>query len=95
MIIVLAPLGTGTEVGRGRTWVEQLLLNATFAFPDRRTAGDVKTKDSPQFTTWGVAERHQVIDFWLAFSAIVITVGRLVRKGWTHYRWEGGSCRRP
>jgi len=44
---------------------------------------------------WCTERVDQVIDFWLAFSAIVITVGRLVRKGWTHYRWEGRPCRRP
>ena len=44
---------------------------------------------------WCTERVDQVIGFWLAFSAIVITVGKLVRKGWTHYRWEGRPCRRP
>jgi hypothetical protein len=35
------------------------------------------------------------IDFWVAFYGIIITVGRLLRSGWTHYRWEGRPSRRP
>ena len=44
---------------------------------------------------WCTERVGRVIEFWLAFSGIVITVGRLVRSGWTHYRWEGRPCRRP
>jgi transposase len=44
---------------------------------------------------WCTEREGQVIDFWLAFSGVVITVGRLIRRGWTHYRWEGRPCRRP
>jgi transposase len=44
---------------------------------------------------WCTERVGRVIDFWLAFSGIVITVGRLVRSGWTHYRWDGRPCRRP
>ena len=44
---------------------------------------------------WCTERVGRVIDFWLAFSGIVITVVRLVRSGWTHYRWEGRPCRRP
>jgi hypothetical protein len=33
--------------------------------------------------------RGRVIDFWIAFSEIVIIVRRLIRRGWIHYRWEG------
>lgn len=44
---------------------------------------------------WCTERADPVIDFWLAFSGIIITVGRLVRRGWTHYRWEGRPCRQP
>ena len=44
---------------------------------------------------WCTERVGRVIDFWLAFSGIINTVGRLVRSGWTHYRWEGRPCRRP
>jgi hypothetical protein len=30
-----------------------------------------------------------VVDFWVAFSEVVIIVRRLIREGWTRYRWEG------
>jgi transposase len=41
-------------------------------------------------------ERHErVIDFWVAFSNVVIIVGRLVREGWRRYRWAGRPLRRP
>jgi hypothetical protein len=38
---------------------------------------------------WCTERRGQVIDFWIAFSEVVIIVRRLIRRGWTHYRWEG------
>ena len=44
---------------------------------------------------WCTERRGLVIDFWLAFSAVIITVRRLVREGWSRYRWEGRSRRRP
>lgn len=44
---------------------------------------------------WCTERRETVIDFWLAFSGVIITVGRLVREGWTRYRWEGRPNRRP
>jgi transposase len=44
---------------------------------------------------WCTERIDQVIDFWLAFSAVIITVGRLVRQAWSRYRWEGRPHRRP
>lgn len=44
---------------------------------------------------WCTERQDPVIDFWLAFSEVVIIVRRLIRRGWTHYRWEGRPCRRP
>lgn len=44
---------------------------------------------------WCTERRERVIDFWVAFSEVVIIVRRLIREGWTHYRWEGRPCRRP
>jgi transposase len=44
---------------------------------------------------WCTERKDRVIDFWLAFSGVIITVGRLIRRGWTHYRWEGRLTRRP
>jgi hypothetical protein len=44
---------------------------------------------------WCTERRERVIDFWVAFSEVVIIVRRLIREGWTHYRWEGRPCHRP
>ena len=44
---------------------------------------------------WCTERRAQVIDFWMAFSSVVIIVGRLVREAWSRYRWDGRSLRRP
>jgi hypothetical protein len=37
----------------------------------------------------------QIAEFWLALASAVIVCGRLVRRAWTHYRWQGRPCRRP
>ena len=45
---------------------------------------------------WCTERRGRVIDFWVAFSEVVIIVRRLIREAWTHYyRWEGRPFRRP
>lgn len=44
---------------------------------------------------WCTERRGRVIDFWTAFSEVVIVVRRLIREAWTRYRWEGRPHRRP
>jgi transposase len=44
---------------------------------------------------WCTERRAAVVAFWIAFSAVIITVGRLVREGWTRYRWDTRPSRRP
>jgi hypothetical protein len=44
---------------------------------------------------WCTERKGRVIDFWVSFSNVIIIVGRLLRKVWTHYRWEGRPTRRP
>jgi hypothetical protein len=44
---------------------------------------------------WCTERVGKVIDFWVAFSEVVIIVRRLIREGWTCYRWEGRPSRRP
>ena len=44
---------------------------------------------------WCTERKGRVIDFWIAFSNVVIIVGRLVREAWTRYRWESRPARRP
>ena len=44
---------------------------------------------------WCTERRERVVDFWVAFSEVVIIVRRLIREGWRRYRWEGRPSRRP
>ncbi len=44
---------------------------------------------------WCTERRGRVIDFWIAFSEVIIVVRRLIREAWTRYRWEGRPPRRP
>jgi transposase len=44
---------------------------------------------------WCTERRGRVIDFWVAFSNVIIVVRRLIRKAWTRYRWESRPSRRP
>ena len=44
---------------------------------------------------WCTERRARVVDFWIVFSNVVITVRRLIREAWTRYRWEDRPRRRP
>ncbi len=44
---------------------------------------------------WCTERESRVIDFWIAFSNVVIVVRRLIRKAWTLYRWERRPRRKP
>ena len=44
---------------------------------------------------WCTERRGRVIDFWIAFSDVIIVVRRLIREAWTRYRWESRPSRRP
>jgi len=44
---------------------------------------------------WCTERRAAVIAFWIALSAVIIIVGRLIRQAWTRYRWEQRPQRRP
>jgi IS5 family transposase len=44
---------------------------------------------------WCTEREGRVIGFWIAFSNVIIIVGRLLRKAWTHYRWQSRPQRRP
>lgn len=37
---------------------------------------------------WCTERAGRVIDFWVAFSEVVIVVRRLIREAWSRYRWE-------
>ena len=44
---------------------------------------------------WCTERRGRVVDFWVAFSEVIIIVRRLIREGWRQYRWEGRPSRCP
>jgi IS5 family transposase len=44
---------------------------------------------------WCTERRRRVVGFYLALAHAVIIVGRLVRRAWTGYRWQGRPGRRP
>jgi hypothetical protein len=44
---------------------------------------------------WCTERRQVVVQFWLLLALALIVVGRLIRRAWTHYRWEGRPRRRP
>jgi transposase len=44
---------------------------------------------------WCTERRRLVVEFWLALASAVIVAGRLLRRAWTHYRWEGRPRCRP
>ena len=42
-----------------------------------------------------IDRRRLVVAFWLALANAAIVCGRLVRRAWTHYRWDSRPRRRP
>jgi len=44
---------------------------------------------------WCTERQGRVIDFWVAFSDVIIIVRRLIREAWARYRWESRPSRRP
>jgi IS5 family transposase len=67
-------------------------LNATRRWVVERTNS---WQNAHKKLLWCTERRSRVVDFWVAFSEVVIIVRRLVREGWTRYRWEGRPSRRP
>jgi hypothetical protein len=44
---------------------------------------------------WCTERRRVVVGFWLALVNAAIVCGRLVRRAWSCYRWDGRPRRRP
>ena len=85
----LAARGLGSEIARrgcpapitaGQRWVVE-----------RTTAWTNAHKK----LVWCTERRAAVVAFWIAFSAVLIIVGRLVREGWMRYRWDSRPSRQP
>ena len=56
---------------------------------------DQRLDNAHKKLVWCTERRAAVIAFWIAFSAVIIIVGRLVRQAWTRYRWETRPIRKP
>lgn len=67
-------------------------LNATGRWVVERTNS---WQNAHKKLLWCTERRGRVVDFWVAFSEVIIIVRRLVREGWRRYRWEGRPSRRP
>jgi transposase len=76
----IAAKGQPAPVTAGQRWV----VERTNAWTNAHTK-----------LVWCTERRGGVIAFWLAFSAVIITVGRLVREAWVRYRWDDRPRRRP
>jgi hypothetical protein len=77
---VIAIRGVAAPIQAGRRWV----IERTHAWGNQ----DGKLR-------WCTERRRLVVEFWLAVASAVIVSGRLVRRAWSCYRWEGRPRRRP
>ena len=80
MVGQIATRGLPTPIQAGRRWV----IERTHAWGNQY--GKLR---------WCTERRRLVVEFWLALASAVIVCGRLVRRAWTHYRWQGRPHRRP
>jgi transposase len=67
-------------------------LNATKRWVIERTNS---WQNAHKKLLWCTERRGRVVDFWMALSEVIVIVRRLVREGWTRYRWYGRPSRRP
>jgi transposase len=44
---------------------------------------------------WCTEKQGRVIDFWVAFSEVIVIVRRTIREAWSRYRWQDRPSRRP
>jgi hypothetical protein len=79
MVGEIATRGVPAPIQAGRRWV----IERTHAWGNQY--GKLR---------WCTERRRLVVAFWLALAGAVIVCGRLVRRAWTCYRWQGRP-RRP
>jgi transposase len=80
LVAEIAARGKPTPVQAGRRWV----IERTHAWGNQY--GKLR---------WCTERRRLVVGFWLVLASAVIVCGRLVRRAWTCYRWQGRPRRRP
>jgi transposase len=80
MVGQIAARGVPAAIQVGRRWV----IERTHAWGNQY--GKLR---------WCTERRRLVVEFWLALASAVLVCGRLLRRAWTHYRWDGRPRRRP
>jgi transposase len=80
MVGEIATRGVPTPVQAGHRWV----IERTHAWGNQY--GKLR---------WCTERHRTVVAFWLLLASAVITCGRLVRRAWTHCRWQDRPRRRP
>ena len=80
MAAEIAARGVPAPIQAGRRWV----VERTHAWGNQY--GKLR---------WCTERRRRVVEFWLALANAAIVCGRLVRRAWTCYRWDGRPRRRP
>src|SRR4030095_2965546 len=80
MVGEIATRGVPAPIQAGRRWV----IERTHAWGNQY--GKLR---------WCTERRRLVVEFWLALANAAIVLGRLVRRAWVSYRWEGRPRRRP
>jgi transposase len=80
MVGQIATRGVPAPIQAGRRWV----IERTHAWGNQY--GKLR---------WCTERRRLVVEFWLALAGAVLVCGRLLRRAWTHYRWDSRSRRRP
>jgi transposase len=80
MVGQIATRGMPAPIQAGRRWV----IERTHAWGNQY--GKLR---------WCTERRRHVVAFWLALANAAIVCGRLVRRAWTCYRWQGRPRRRP
>jgi hypothetical protein len=80
MVGEIAARGVAAPVQVGRRWV----IERTHAWGNQY--GKLR---------WCTERCRLVVEFWLALANAVLVCGRLIRRGWTHFRWEDRPARRP
>jgi transposase len=80
MVGQIATRGLPAPIQAGRRWV----IERTHAWANQY--GKLR---------WCTERRRLVVEFWLALASAAIVCGRLVRRAWTHYRWDSRPHRRP
>ena len=80
MVGEIATRGMPAPIQAGRRWV----IERTHAWTNQY--GKLR---------WCTERRRPIVEFWLALANAAIICGRLVRRAWTHYRWDSRPRRRP